>query len=136
MGERLRLRIHVSEPFDFERENESSDLFGWTMDDDGESDEWEVELEGIFTFYKRDYDRVLIGPRYVGEHLDKVHDALLGVPVRIAHRTHSQVDGEGWHFAMTGMIVVAPPPPPPPAPTETDMGDPADPGPDDDTTGS
>lgn len=129
--EGLRLRIHVSEPFDFERENESSDLFGWTLDDDGESDEWEIALEGIFTFHKRDYDRVLIGPRYVGEHLDKVHDALLGVPVRIAHRTHSVVDGDGWHFAMTGMIALAPPPPPPPPPTGNEEGS----GPNDDMTG-
>ena len=111
----LRLRIHVSEPFDFERENDSSELFGWTTDDDGESDEWEVTLEEGFTFYKSAYDRVLIGPRYVGEHLDRVHDALLGVPVRIAHRTE-----EGWHFAMTGVLGLAPPPPP-----EDDNGDPA-----------
>jgi len=105
MTDGLRLRIHVSEPFDFERENESSELLGWTLDDDGDSDEWEVTLDAIFTFNEKDYDRVLIGPRYVGEHLDKVHHALLGMPVRIAHRT-----GEGWHFAMTGMLSLAPPP--------------------------
>ncbi|HEX7873528.1 MAG TPA: hypothetical protein VF475_11495 [Sphingobium sp.] len=136
MAEALRLRVHVSEPFDFERENESNELFGSTMDDDGESDEWEIELEGVFTFHKIEYDRVLIGPRYVGEHLDKVHDALLGVPVRIAHRTHSAVDGEGWHFAMTGMLGLAPPPPPTPPPADEQDDGPASPGQNDDLTGS
>jgi hypothetical protein len=129
MTEPLRLRVHVSEPFDFERENAEPDLFGWTVDDDGESDEWEVVLEGSFRFNKTGYDRVLIGPRYVGEHLDKVHNALLGLPIRIAHRTR-----EGWHFAMTGMLSLAPPPPEPeaaPAAQQTEDG-PAAPGPDDD----
>jgi hypothetical protein len=105
----LRLRVHVSEPFDFERENESSDLLGWTMDDDGESDEWMLLLDAPYQLNEVEYDRILIGPRYVGEHLDKVHNALLGTPVRIAHPT---ADGDaGWHFAMTGMVSLAPPPP-------------------------
>ncbi|MET0136776.1 MAG: hypothetical protein ABW192_00175 [Sphingobium sp.] len=110
----LRLRIHVSEPFDFERENAESDFLGMTVDhQDADSDEWEVVLEGSFQFNEVEYDRVLLGPRYMGEHLGKVYDAFLGVPVRIAHRTHSEVDGEGWHFALTGMISLAPPPPEP-----------------------
>jgi hypothetical protein len=109
MGQALRLRVHVSEPFDFERENASPELFGWTQDDDGEADEWEVVLDAPFTFNKTDYDRVLLAPRYMGEHLDKVHNALLGMPVRIAHHTTDE-DGQGWHFAMTGMLSLAPPP--------------------------
>lgn len=118
MADPIRLRVHVNEPFDFERENETSELYGWTRDDGGEdagddSDEWEVHLEAPFTFNKTVYDRVLIGPRYVGEHLGKVHNALLGMPIRIAHRTP-----EGWHFAMTGMLSLAPPPPPPPPATD------------------
>ncbi|HEX7820731.1 MAG TPA: hypothetical protein VF463_08945 [Sphingobium sp.] len=121
----FRLRVHVSEPFDFERENAVSDLYGWCLDCEGDGDEWEIKLEGSFQFNEVEYDRVLIGPRYVGEHLAKVHDALLGVPVRIAHRTRS-----GWHFAMTGMISPAPPSPPQDA---TDGSDPSGP---DETTGS
>lgn len=103
MADPLHLRVHVSEPFDFERENESADLYGATVDHEGDADEWEVDLEEWFTFNELDYDMVLIAPRYVGEHLGKVHDALLGVPVRIAHRTPN-----GWHYAMTGMISLAP----------------------------
>jgi hypothetical protein len=44
---------------------------------------------------------VLIAPRYVGETLGKVRGAILGVPIRVAHRTR-----EGWHYAMAGMLSV------------------------------
>lgn len=107
MTEPLRLRIHVSEPFDFERHAGTADLFGTTRDHaDHGNDEWLVELEDWFSFNDADYDQVLIGPRYVGEHLARVHDALLGLPVRIAHRVP-----DGWHYAMAGMISLAPRPP-------------------------
>ncbi len=106
MSEPIRFRVHVSEPFDFERQNDSSDLYGLTTDfADRELEEWEIELEGWFRFHDLDYDTVLIAPRYVGEHLSRVFDAILGFPIRIAHRTP-----EGWHFAMTGMLSLAPPP--------------------------
>ncbi len=104
MSRSLRLRIHVSEPFDFERENPSPDLFGTTSDHmDGETDDWLVELEEGFTFHEESYSDLLLSPRYVGERLSRVFDSILGVPVRIAHRTE-----EGWHFAMTGLISIAP----------------------------
>ncbi len=107
MKEPVRFRIHVSEPFDFERENESADLFGSSVDcADDEADEWVIELEGWFQFNEVVYNGVLVSPRYVGEHLSRVFDSFLGFPVRIAHRTP-----EGWHFAMTGMMSLAPPPP-------------------------
>jgi len=101
MTDALRLRVHISEPFDFERENESADLFGTTRDHVGDAEEWEVELDGWFTFNEVAYDMVLIAPRYVGETLGKVHGAILGVPIRVAHRTR-----EGWHYAMAGMLSV------------------------------
>jgi hypothetical protein len=114
VNEPLRLRIHVSEPFDFERHAGTTDLFGTTQDHaDRENDEWLVELEEWVRFNDADYDQMLIGPRYVGEHLSRVHDALLGLPVRIAHRVP-----DGWHYAMTGMISLAPLPP---APGDTDL---------------
>ena len=104
MGSAIRLRVHVSEPFDFERFNDSADLFGTTRDHRGEgADEWQVDLEGWFHFNNFDYDAVLVSPRYVGEHLRNVFDAILGQPVRIAHRTP-----EGWHYAMAGMLSLAP----------------------------
>ncbi len=112
MGESLRLRVHVAEPFDFERENPSLDLFGTTVDHlDEDGDEWLVDLEGGFSFHEEDYADLLLSPRYVGEHLSRVFDSILGVPVRIAHRIEDE-DGPGWHFAMTGMISLAPLPPP------------------------
>jgi len=102
----VRFRVHVSEPFDFERENESADLYGTTVDHaDADADEWVIDLEGWFRFNESDYDTVLIAPRYVGEHLNRVFDSILGQPVRIAHRTP-----DGWHFAMAGMLSLSPPP--------------------------
>jgi hypothetical protein len=99
--ESLRLRLHISEPFDFERENGCTDLFGRTRDHAADAEEWAVELEGGFTFNEASYDAALVAPRYVGESLSRVHDAILGVPVRIAHRTR-----EGWHFALAGMLSI------------------------------
>jgi len=103
----VRLRVHVSEPFDFERENGTPDVIGTTVDHhDPDADEWLIELEDWYTFNGEDYDEMLISPRYVGEHPSRVFDSFVGFPIRIAHRT-----SEGWHFAMTGMLSPAPPPP-------------------------
>ena len=109
MGDPIRLRVHVSEPFDFERENSSTDLFGITLDHlDVDSEDWLIDLEASYTFHEEDYADMLISPRYVGEHLSKVFDSILGVPVRIAHRVEDDEE-QDWHFAMTGMITLAPP---------------------------
>lgn len=114
----VRLRLHVSEPFDFERHNASADLFGATQDHSNtDADEWQVELEASFLLNGEEHDTVLISPRYVGEQLSRVFDALLGQPVRIAYRAP-----DGWHYAMTGMISLAP------------LQDAAKPSPDDDQT--
>jgi hypothetical protein len=100
----VRLRLHVSEPFDFERHNASADLFGTTQDHvEVEADEWKVALESSFLLNGEEHGIVLISPRYVGEPLSRVFDALLGQPVRIAYRT-----ADGWHYAMSGMIALAP----------------------------
>lgn len=101
MTAHLKLRIHVSEPFDFARRNEGrEDLTGWTVDYvDRDLDEWEITLDRGYDLNDVHHGRVLVSPRYVGEHLLKVHDALVGLPIRIAHR----LDGD-WHYAMTGML--------------------------------
>jgi len=118
MSETLRLRIHVSEPFDFERENPSPDLFGTTLDHlDEKAEDWLIDLETGYTFHEDDYTDMLISPRYVGEHLSKVFDSILGVPVRIAHRIEDDEE-EDWHYAMTGMISLAPAEPGPPEQAE------------------
>ncbi len=101
----LRLRIHVSEPFDFERENGTPDLFGSTHDHlDEAAEDWHVALENGFTFNDEPYSEMLLSPRYMGERLGRVRDSIVGFPVRLAHRTE-----DGWYFAMTGMISLAPP---------------------------
>ncbi|HWJ69050.1 MAG TPA: hypothetical protein VNS79_03245 [Sphingobium sp.] len=101
----LRFRIHVTEPFGFERANGgAADLFGTTPDSaDADATEWTVALESWFHLDDEDHDVVLVAPRYVGEPLARVFDSLLGFPVRIAHRVP-----DGWRFAMTGMLSLAP----------------------------
>ncbi len=100
----LRFRVHVSEPFDFERANGGADLFGTSLDSvDADAAEWTIALESWFHLDDEDHDVVMVAPRYVGEQLSRVFDSLLGLPVRIAHRVP-----DGWHFAMTGMLSLAP----------------------------
>jgi hypothetical protein len=100
----IRFRVHVSEPFSFERANGGADLFGTSLDSmDADATEWTIALESRFHLDDEDHDIVLVAPRYVGEQLSRVFDSLLGLPVRIAHRVP-----DGWHFAMTGMLSPAP----------------------------
>lgn len=98
----IRLRVHVNEPFGFERENESADLLGASFDPlDEDADEWLIRMDLPFMFNEEEYREMLVAPHYVGEHLGRVFDRIVGFPVRIAHRTE-----EGWHFAMTGMLSI------------------------------
>lgn len=103
MTAHLKLRIHVSEPFGFARGNGGKEeLTGWTIDyADPENEEWEVMLDQGYEMNDVHHGRILLSPRYVGEHLSRVIDAIVGFPVRIAHRT----DGD-WHYAMAGMITL------------------------------
>ena len=118
MTAHLKLRIHVSEPFDFERIAGTSELKGWTVDhEDAENDGWEVHLDQGFDFHDRRIGRVLVSPRYVGEHLGRMFDAIAGFPVRIAHR-----DDGAWHYAFTGMISERPEPNEEPRAEEPDNG--------------
>lgn len=103
MTSHLKLVIHVTEPWDFERQTGVQELFGWTIDyGDKTLEEWEVILDEGFDYHNRRFARVLVGPRYVGEHLTRIFDAVVGFPIRIAHRSG---DG-GWHYAFTGMLSV------------------------------
>jgi hypothetical protein len=96
----LKLRVHVSEPWDFERIAGTAELEGWTTDHaDPDNEEWEVHLEESFDYHDRPIARLLAGPRYVGEHLERMFDAVAGFPVRLAYRRDS-----AWHYAFTGMI--------------------------------
>ncbi|MPT48930.1 MAG: hypothetical protein E2598_11015 [Sphingobium sp.] len=100
MTAHLRLRIHISEPWDFERQTGMETLTGWTVEHEGEQqDEWEVMLDTPYEMNDVVHDRVLINPRYVGEKLGKVFDSIVGMAVRIAH----QADGD-YHYAMAGTL--------------------------------
>jgi hypothetical protein len=100
----LKLRIHISEPWDFARSTGLEDLTGWTTDyaeTDEPNKDWEVTLDESFDYHDRRIARLLVSPRYVGENLTRIFDAVVGFPVRIAHRQ----DG-GWHYALTGMLSI------------------------------
>ncbi len=103
MPNRLKLRVHITEPWDFARQNDGKEeLTGWTHDHEiDELEEWEIDLDSGYMLHDVVHGRILVSPRYVGEHLAKVLDAIVGFPVRIAHR----LDGE-WHYAMAGMLSV------------------------------
>jgi len=96
----LKLRIHVSEPWDFDRIAGSAELTGWTTDHvDADNEEWEIHLDHSFEYHERPVARLLAGPRYVGEQLARMFDAVTGLPVRLAYRQ----DGT-WQYAFIGMI--------------------------------
>ena len=101
MPNRIKLRIHITEPWDFARQNDGrEELTGWTFDHEiVELEEWEIDLDAGYKLNDILHERLLVSPRYVGEHLAKVFDAIVGFPVRIAHR----IDDE-WHYAMAGML--------------------------------
>ncbi len=100
MTTHLQLSVHVSEPWDFERLTGLVDLSGWTVDHaDPDKDAWEVHLDTPFDYNERHIGTVLASPRYVGEHMSRLFDAVTGFPVRLAHRD----DGD-WHYAFTAMI--------------------------------
>ena len=100
MTAHLKLRIHVSEPWDFERIAGRAELTGWTIDHaDPANEEWEVHLDEGFDLHDRHIGTLLASPRYVGEHMSRMCDAVAGFPVRLAHRQ----DG-GWHYALAAMI--------------------------------
>lgn len=94
------LRIHVSEPWNFESLTGVEELTGWTSDHvDHANDRWELHIDQTFEFHDHHVDRLLAEPRYVGEHMSRMFDAVTGFPVRLAWH-----GPDGWHFAFTGMI--------------------------------
>jgi len=102
MTEHLKLRIHINEPWDFMRQTGIEELTGWTIDHEiDELEEWELMLDGGYKMNGVVHNRILISPRYVGEHLTKIFEAIVGFPVRVAHR----MNGE-WHYALAGMLSV------------------------------
>ncbi|MDZ7896294.1 MAG: hypothetical protein U5M50_15845 [Sphingobium sp.] len=103
MTRHLHLKLHISEPWNFESEAGTSTLSGWTIDhaDEG-ADHWEVQLDQGFDYHDHHYARLLIGPRYVGERIGRIFDAVVGFPVRMAHRTHEGT----WAYAFAGTVQI------------------------------
>ena len=103
MTAHLTLRIHINEPWDFERSTGRSELTGWTTDyENAANGEWEVTLDEGFEHNEHRYARLLVAPRYVGEQLSRIFESIVGFPVRIAHRSGD----DGWTYAFAGTLSV------------------------------
>jgi hypothetical protein len=102
----LRIHIHVSEPYSFERENGGeSDLDGWSVDhlEDG-CDEWIVHLDRPFTMDKEVFEAVRISPRYFREHLARIGDRLVSVPANIVPHGRRWRDMDSRPLVMVGIV--------------------------------
>lgn len=102
----VKLRIHVTEPWDFERIAGTAELTGRTDDAaNPDAQQWEVQLDEGFDYHGRFVDQLLASPRYVGEPLSRTFDAVTGFPVRLALLQDDAITGEAtWHYAFIGMI--------------------------------
>ena len=89
---RLPLRIHISEPWTFERENESADLTGWTADHRyHDKEDWVVHLDTPITIDEEVFEQLRLSPRYHGETFEHViENSLVNLTVNIVP------DGRRW----------------------------------------
>jgi hypothetical protein len=97
---RLRLRIHVAEPWNFDRYNPTSELIGWTVDhQDADNEDWLVHLDEHFTWEDKSFSTVIVTTRYLGERLARIIDSLATISVDIGRR----IDG-AWRYDMAGIL--------------------------------
>jgi hypothetical protein len=96
--DRRALHVHVAEPFHFETANGTSELIGWTETPEDEG-EWIVNFDRNWYIGDESFDRILVSPRYVGDHLSGLEDRILGLAVNIRHWHENE-----WHFGMIGTL--------------------------------
>jgi hypothetical protein len=106
---KMRLTIHVAEPFDFARLNGgSSDLFGWTAQASPAFSDWVVHLEQPAKIGDEEFDKIRVSSRYAGEAVSKVLDGFGFTAVNICYPRPDENGRTYWHFAMVGNILLAP----------------------------
>jgi hypothetical protein len=103
---RLALRIHVSEPWTFERENESADLTGWTADHrEPDKEDWIVNVNRPYVIDEERFEQMRVSPRYLGESFHNlVENSLVSLSVNIVPCGRSWADMDGRPLAMVGLI--------------------------------
>lgn len=99
------MRIHVAEPWTFERGNGTCDLSGWTDDHHRlGQEEWVVHLNEPFTIEDEQFHQVMISPRYHGETLHRVMDRLVNLTVNIVPHGRRWKDQDERSLAMVGTV--------------------------------
>jgi hypothetical protein len=103
---RLALRIHVSEPWTFERENESADLTGWTADHRYfDKEDWIVHLDKPFTIDEEVFEEMRISPRYLGEDFRHVvENSLVNLTVNMVPHGRRWSNIDERPLAMVGLV--------------------------------
>jgi hypothetical protein len=106
---KMRLIVHVAEPFDFERLNGgSADLEGWTAQATPAFSDWVVHLDRPAQIGEEEFDKVKISSRYAGETVSKVLDGFGFTAVNIQYPRRDEGGRLYWHFGMVGNILLAP----------------------------
>jgi hypothetical protein len=106
---KMRLIVHVAEPFDFARLNGGSpDLEGWTAQATPAFSDWVVHLDRTAQIGEDEFDKIKISSRYAGETVSKVLDGFGFTAVNIQYPRREDGGRLYWHFAMVGNVLLAP----------------------------
>ncbi len=106
---KMRLIVHVAEPFDFSRLNGGTpDLTGWTAQATPAFSDWVVHLDRVAQIGEDEFDKIKISSRYAGETVSKVLDGFGFTAINIQYARKDENGRTYWHFAMVGNVLLAP----------------------------
>jgi hypothetical protein len=106
---KMRMIVHVAEPFDFERINGgTADMEGWTAQATPAFSDWVVHLDRPFVIGDEEFDKVKVSSRYAGEQVSKVLEGFGFTAVNIQYPRKDENGRLYWHFAMVGNVMLAP----------------------------
>ena len=106
---KMRLIVHVAEPFDFGRLNGgTADLEGWTAQATPAFSDWVVHLDRPGQIGDEEFDKVKISSRYAGETVSKVLEGFGFTAVNIQYPRREEDGRLYWHFGMVGNVLLAP----------------------------
>jgi hypothetical protein len=106
---KMRLIVHVAEPFDFERVNGgTADMEGWTAQATPAFSDWVVHLDRTYAIGDEEFDKVKVSSRYAGETVSKVLEGFGFTAVNIQYPRKDENGRLYWHFAMVGNVLLAP----------------------------
>lgn len=110
---RVWLRVHIAEPFDFARWNGGAeDVAGWTAQGSAAYPDWVVHLDAPARIGEEEFDKIKLSPRYAGESVAKVLEGFGFTGVNICYPQRDDNGRQFWHFGMVGSVLLIPPPAP------------------------